>query len=83
MDNIRTAKDAINVFFARLISQTGQDEISEFVTDLKQNGTFNDAKYYTRVKKQLQDIAATISEENTNENIRELDDAIRNAGEYL
>lgn len=83
MDNIRTAKDAINVFFARLISQTGQDEISEFVTELKQNGTFNDAKYYTRVKKQLQDMAATISEENTNENIRELDDAIRNAGEYL
>lgn len=83
MDNIRTAKDAINVFFARLISQTGQDEISEFVTELKQNGTFNDAKYYTRVKKQLQDIAATISEENTNEDIRELDDAIRNAGEYL
>ena len=83
MDNIRTAKDAINVFFARLISQTGQDEISEFVTELKQNGTFNDTKYYTRVKKQLQDIAATISEENTNENIRELDDAIRNAGEYL
>ena len=83
MDNIRTAKDAINVFFARLIRQTGQDEISEFVTELKQNGTFNDAKYYTRVKKQLQDIAATISEENTNENIRELDDAIRNAGEYL
>lgn len=83
MDNIKTAKDAINVFFARLISQTGQDEISEFVTELKQNGTFNDAKYYTRVKKQLQDIAATISEENTNEDIRELDDAIRNAGQYL
>ena len=83
MDNIRTAKDAINVFFARLIGQTGQDGISEFVTELKQNGTFPDAKYYTRVKKQLQDIAATISEENTNENIRELDDAIRNAGEYL
>ena len=80
---IKTANDAVNIFFARLINQTGQDEIGDFVNELKQNGTFPDAKYYTRVKKQLQDIAATISEENTNENIRELDDAIRNAGEYL
>ena len=83
MDNIKTAKDAVNVFFARLISQTGADEIGEFVTELRQNGTFSDAKYYTRVKKQLHDIASSISEQHTNEDIRELDDAIKNAGEYL
>lgn len=83
MDNIKTAKDAINVFFARLIGQTGQDGISEFVTELKQNGTFPDAKYYTRVKKHLQEIAASISGDMANDDIRELDDAIRNAGEYI
>ncbi len=47
MDNIKTAKDAINVFFARLIGQTGQDGISRVVTELKQNGTFPDAPSIT------------------------------------
>lgn len=83
MDNIKTAKDAVNVFFARLISQKGTDEIGEFVTELRQNDTFSDAKYYTRVKKQLQDIAASISDQRPNEDIRELNDAIKNAGTYL
>lgn len=83
MDNIRTANDAVNIFFARLINQTGQDEIGDFVNELKQNGTFQDAKYYTRVKKRLQEIAATISEDFAHDDIRELDDAIRNAGAYI
>ncbi|MGM9799758.1 MAG: phage/plasmid replication protein, partial [Muribaculaceae bacterium] len=83
MDNIKTANDAVNIFFARLINQTGQDEIGDFVNELKQNGTFQDAKYYTRVKKRLQEIAATISEDCASDDIRELDDAIRNAGAYI
>ena len=83
MDNIKTANDAVNIFFARLINQTGQDEIGDFVNELKQNGTFQDAKYYTRVKKRLQEIAATIREDCASDDIRELDDAIRNAGAYI
>ena len=40
MSEIKTVGDAFNVFVARLISQTGQDQIGGFLNELKEAGVF-------------------------------------------
>lgn len=77
MSEIKTVGDAYEVVIARLINQTGHEEIETFLSELKQAKVFDHPIYYTRLKKKLKDVAGKVSLTETNELINELDEKIR------
>lgn len=83
MAEIKTVKDALDVFVARLISQSSQSQISGFMDELKEAQVFADRKNYTRLKNKIQDISTKASVTVTDELIKELDDEIKNVGAYV
>lgn len=82
MCEIKTVTDAFNVFVARLISQTDPNKIGGFLEELKADGVFEDSKYYSRLKKKIQDVATKANIVVSDELIKELDDEVRNCGAY-
>ena len=83
MEQIKTVTDALEVLFAKLISQSNQEEINGFLEDLKQAQVFNDAKYYSRLKTRLRDIQSKGGAVVPDSLIKELDDEIKNVGAYV
>lgn len=83
MSEIKTVSDAFSVFVARLISQTDNDQIRDFLDEIRDAGVFSDRKYYTRLKKKIQEVATRADISVSDELIREMDDEIRNCGAYL
>lgn len=83
MSEIRTPTDAIKMLFAVLMSQSDPAIISEFMEELKSSGTFTDRKYYSRVKNMIKELSAKANSAETDELIKELDDAIKNVGAYM
>lgn len=83
MSEIKTVSDAFDVLVARLINQGDQTQIAAFVEELKEANVFEDRKYYTRLKKKIQDVATKAGVTTSDELIKELDDEIRNVGAYI
>ena len=83
MNEIKTVRDAFNVFVARLINQSDQTQIGDFLDELKEAGVFDDRKNYTRLKNKIQEVATNANITISDELMRELDDEIKNCGAYL
>ncbi len=83
MSEIKTVGDAFNVFVARLISQTGQDQIGGFLNELKEAGVFADKNNYSRLKRKIKEVATKADITISDELIRELDDDVKNCGAYV
>lgn len=83
MAEIKTVKDALDVFVARLISQSSQEQISGFLDELKDAQVFADRKNYTRLKSKLQEISTKAGITETDALVKELDDEIKNVGAYV
>lgn len=83
MSEIKTVRDAFNVFVARLINQSDQTQIGDFLDELKEAGVFDDRKNYTRLKNKIQEVATNANITISDELMRELDDEIKNCGDYL
>lgn len=83
MSEIKTVTDAFNVFVARLISQSDQNQIGGFLDELKEAGVFYDRKNYSRLKKKIQEVATKANITMSDELMNELDDEIRNCGAYV
>ena len=83
MSEIKNVSDAFNVFVARLINQSGQTQVSDFVNELKNLCVFDDRKNYTRLKKKIEEIATKSNIMVSDELIKELDDEIKNTGAYV
>ena len=83
MEQIKTVTDALDVLFAKLISQSSPEDINGFLEDLRQAKVFNDAKYYSRLKTRLKEIQSKGGAVIPNELIKELDDEIKNIGAYV
>lgn len=81
MNEIKTDKDAFEMFFAQRINDP--KEIADYIEELKRAKVFKDRKYYTRLKQRLEKIANKANFVETDEDIRELDDAVKNAGCYF
>lgn len=80
--NIKTVTDAFNLLFAKLINEKDNQVIDSFINDLKSQDTFEDRKYYTRLKNKLNEVA-TITVDEINQNLaKELDDEIKNITAY-
>lgn len=83
MSEIKTVSDAFDVLVARLISQSDQSQITAFLEELKDAKVFDDRKYYTRLKKKIIEVANKTGVSISDEDIRELDDEIKNVGAYV
>ena len=83
MSEIKTVSDAFNVFVARLISQTDQTLIGDFLEELKDASVFNDRNNYSRLKKKIQEVATKANIVVSDELMKELDDEIKNCGAYV
>lgn len=75
---IKSPKDAINAFIARMMSRQDKDEIANYIDELKSYGVFKDPKCYTRLKNKLKEISSCADFLSTDEDGRELDDCVRN-----
>lgn len=80
---IKTVKDAVNIFIAQLMAKSDKDTVSKFIEELKNNKIFADRKNYSRLKKYLQNSFSKADIIELDETVKELDDAIKNAGAYL
>ena len=83
MSEIKTVSDAFNVFVARLLSNSNQNQIGGFLDELKQAGVFDDRKNYSRLKKKIQEISTKANITISDDLIRELDDEVKNCGAYV
>lgn len=83
MNEIKTVSDAFDVFVARLISQSDQSQITGYLEELKDAGVFPDKKYYTRLKRKLQEVATKAGLAVSDELVKELDDEVKNTGAYV
>lgn len=83
MNEIKSVKDAKDVLFARLLSQSGKDVITDYLEELKQNNVFKDSKYYTRTKNALLEIGNNPKMAVYDEDIKELDNEVKNVGAYI
>ncbi len=83
MNDIKTVSDAFDVFVARLISQSDNNQIAGFLDELKTMQVFDDRKSYTRLKKKIQEVSTKADITVSDELIRELDNEIKNIGSYV
>lgn len=83
MNEIKTVSDAFDVFVARLISQSDQSQIAGYLEELRDADVFPDKKYYTRLKKKLQEVATKAGLSVSDELVKELDDEVKNIGAYV
>ena len=83
MSEIKTVSDAFDVLVARLISQSDQSQITAFLEELKDAKVFDDRKCYTRLKKKIIEVVNKAGVSISDEDIRELDDEIKNVGAYV
>lgn len=83
MSDIKNVSDAFNVLVARLINQSDQSQILGFVDELREAGVFADRKYYSRLKKKIQEVATKADISVSDELMRELDNEIKNCGAYV
>lgn len=77
-NEIKSPKDAVNAFIARMMSRQGKNEITDYINELKSEGVFEDPKCYTRLKNKLREISYYADFLSTDEDGRELDDSVRN-----
>lgn len=82
MSEIKNVTDAYDVFVARLLSMAGQDQIAEYLKELKAGGVFDDRNNYSRLKRKLQNVASKAKVSVNDDLVKELDAEIRNAGAY-
>jgi hypothetical protein len=81
IDNVTTPKEAETALFAHLLQQSGQDTIDKFLAALKAKKTFDDKKYYSRLKADLNKIIAAPKGQQS-DLIQELETAIFNVAKY-
>lgn len=77
-NEIKSPKDAINAFIARMMSRQDKNEIADYIEELKAMNVFKDRKYYTRVRNGLKELSSNADFLITDEDGKELDDCIRN-----
>lgn len=83
MSEIKTVSDAFDVFVARLMAASNKDDVAGFIDELKEAKVFQDRNNYTRLRKKIQAVASKAGLMQTDELIKELDDAVKNQGAYL
>ena len=82
MNDIKTVTEAFNALVAELIASADKAQITAFMDELKAANVFADRKYYTRLKQRIDQVAAKGCLSLESEDVKELDNEIKNAGAY-
>ena len=82
MCNIQTVSDAYSVFVARLIAETNKDVVADFLDELKGGKVFKNRSDYNRLKNKIRDVSIKAGVMVSDELVRELDDAVKNAAAF-
>ena len=85
MSEIKTVADAFDCFVGKLISQSdqSQEQINDFLEELKEADVFKDRVSYTRLKQKIERAAGKANLTITDELVKELDDEFKNCGAYV
>lgn len=85
MSEIKTVSDAFDCFVGKLINQAGQsqEQINDFLEELKEADVFKDRVSYTRLKQKIERAANKANLTISDELVKELDDEFRNVGAYV
>ena len=82
MTDIKKVSDAEKALLAIFINQN-RKQTEDFLDSLKQNDVFKDKKYYSRLNRRLNNIASNENFSVVNEDVKELDDAVKNTVAYI
>ena len=82
MCDIQTVSDAYSVFVARLMAGTYKDVIEDFMEELKNSKAFKNRSDYNRLKNKIRDVSTKAGVMVSDELVRELDDAVKNAAAF-
>lgn len=82
MCNIQTVSDAYSVFVARLMAGTNKDVVEDFMEELKDGKVFKNRTDYNRLKNKIRDVSTKAGLVVSDELVRELDDAVKNAAAF-
>ena len=83
MSSIKTPSDAFKYLLGRFLNEGEQGKIEEYIDELKGYGTFEERKYYTRVKAMLREASDMAGGSLEDTLIKELDNDIENLGAYI
>ena len=85
MSEIKTVADAFDCFVGKLMNQAGQsqEQVDDFLQELKAAGVFKDRISYVRLKQKIERAANKANLSIQDELIKELDDEFRNVGAYV
>ena len=85
MSEIKTVADAFDCFVGKLINQTdqSQEQINDFLEELKEADVFKDRVSYTRLKQKIEKAAGKANLTIIDELVKELDDEFKNVGAYV
>lgn len=85
MSEIKTVADAFDCFVGKLMNQAGQsqEQVDDFLQELKAAGVFKDRVNYVRLKQKIERAANKANLSIQDELIKELDDEFRNVGAYV
>lgn len=82
MDKIQTVTDAYDVFVARLMAEASKDVVAAFIDELKNGKVFRNRSDYSRLRNKIRDVSTKAGVMVSDELIKELDDAVRNAAAF-
>lgn len=82
MKEIKTVSEATDYIFAIALQKMQPDEVQNILEDMKQRNVFEDAKYYSRLKKKLKDVSTKADITEKNDLVTELDSEVRNVLAY-
>lgn len=85
MSEIKTVQDAFDCFMGKLINESGQsqDQINDYLQELKAAGVFKHRVDYTRLKQRIERVASKAKLSTSDDLVKELDDEIKNCGAYV
>lgn len=82
MCNIQTVSDAYSVFVAKLLAGTNKDVVEDFLQELKGSKVFKNRSDYNRLKNKIRHVSTKAGVTVSDELVRELDDAVKNAAAF-
>lgn len=82
MCDIQTVSDAYSVFVARLLAGTNKSVVEDFLQELKGSKVFRNRSDYNRLKNKIRDVSTKAGLVVSDELVKELDDAVKNAAAF-
>ena len=82
MCEVQTVSDAYNVFVARLLAGTNKSVVEDFLQELKGSKVFRNRSDYSRLKNKIRDVSTKAGVIVSDELVKELDDAVKNAAAF-